>query len=181
MSEQKCQRCAVVLVLLVVVDVGGLVTDGGGRPRTVVAMTEETPRASDGEKVCAWCGGPIQQTGVGRRKDYCSRTHREYAYRARREAEMRLVAYSRGRADAARSNSTTVDRRGGLESTVDESGRAVPELPSAPPRLPAPAAAEESAPAPTAGRVIRPGTPAGRRPRLPPPPGVRREPTLFDE
>ncbi|PVC78847.1 hypothetical protein DBP19_36950 [Streptomyces sp. CS090A] len=170
------------LVLLVVVDVGGSVTDGGGRPRTVVAMTEETLRTSDGEKACAWCGGPIQQTGVGRRKDYCSRTHREYAYRARREAEMRLVAYSRGRADAARPNSTTVDRRGGLESTVDESRRAVPGPPSAPPRLPAPAAAEESAPAPAASaRVVRPGTPSGRRPRLPPPPGVRREPTLFDE
>ncbi|MBV1956245.1 hypothetical protein KUG12_18140 [Streptomyces sp. BV333] len=83
-------------------------------------MKHDTPRDADGAKLCAWCGGEIEQPGVGRRRDYCSRTHREYAYRARREAEMKLVAYSRGRADAARPNSSTVDTRRDSIPTVDE-------------------------------------------------------------
>ena len=86
----------------------------------------ETPRGADGEKACAWCGGQIRQSGVGRSKDYCSRTHREYAYRARREAEIKLVAYSRGRADAARSVSSTVDNRRDRVPTVDETRAPVP-------------------------------------------------------
>ncbi|MFD6273949.1 hypothetical protein ACFWFL_31515, partial [Nocardia asteroides] len=53
-------------------------------------MTEDTPRTPDGAKLCAWCGGAIRQSGVGRSRDYCSRTHKEYAYRSRREA--RLIA-----------------------------------------------------------------------------------------
>ncbi|MFG3223141.1 hypothetical protein [Streptomyces sp. NPDC048185] len=89
-------------------------------------MKHDTPRDVDGEKLCAWCGGPIKQSGVGRSRDYCSRTHREYAYRARREAEMKLVAYSRGRADAARSVSSTVDTRRDPVPTVDETRAPVP-------------------------------------------------------
>ncbi|MEU8623209.1 hypothetical protein [Streptomyces sp. NPDC048623] len=83
-------------------------------------MKHDTPRGTDGAKLCAWCGGEIKQSGVGRSRDYCSRTHREYAYRARREAEVKLVAYSRGRADAARSVSSTVDTRQDSVPTVDE-------------------------------------------------------------
>ncbi|MFE4198893.1 hypothetical protein ACFRJ9_23865 [Paenarthrobacter sp. NPDC056912] len=62
-------------------------------------MSTETPRDADGNKLCGWCGGPIQQKGVGRSRDYCTRTHKEYAYRARRDQEIRFRAYSKGRAD----------------------------------------------------------------------------------
>jgi hypothetical protein len=89
-------------------------------------MKRDTPRATDGAKLCAWCGGEIKQSGVGRSRDYCSRTHREYAYRARREAEVKLVAYSRGRADAVRSVSSTVDTRRDPVPTVDETRAPVP-------------------------------------------------------
>lgn len=97
-------------------------------------MTPDTPRGSDGAKLCAWCGGPIKQSGVGRSRDYCSRTHREYAYRARREAEVKLVAYSRGRADAVRPVSSTVDSRRNPVPSVDET------RPPGPAPVPAPAA-----------------------------------------
>lgn len=89
-------------------------------------MKRETPRATDGVKLCAWCGEPIKQSGIGRSRDYCSRTHREYAYRARREAEVKLVAYSRGRADAMRPVSSTVDTRPDPVPTVDETRAPVP-------------------------------------------------------
>jgi hypothetical protein len=89
-------------------------------------MKRETPRGTDDEKLCAWCGGEIRQSGVGRSRDYCSRTHREYAYRARREAEVKLVAYSRGRADAVRPVSSTVDTRRDPVPTVDETRAPVP-------------------------------------------------------
>lgn len=89
-------------------------------------MKREIPRTPDGTKLCAWCGGEIRQSGVGRSRDYCSRTHREYAYRARREAEVKLVAYSRGRADAVRPVSSTVDTRPDPVPTVDESRAPVP-------------------------------------------------------
>jgi hypothetical protein len=79
----------------------------------------ETPRDADGNKICAWCGGAIVQPPTGRSRDYCSRTHREYAYRKRREAEIRLVAYSRGRADE-RSLSTTGETQPSLVSPVVE-------------------------------------------------------------
>ncbi|MEU3039253.1 hypothetical protein [Streptomyces griseoaurantiacus] len=36
-----------------------------------------------GNRLCLWCGVPIIQTGTGRKRDYCRRTHREYAYRER--------------------------------------------------------------------------------------------------
>ncbi|MFD6591856.1 hypothetical protein ACFWED_33825, partial [Streptomyces anulatus] len=39
-------------------------------------MSTETPRDADGNKLCGWCGGPIQQKGVGRSRDYCTRTHK---------------------------------------------------------------------------------------------------------
>ncbi|BFP57575.1 hypothetical protein SCMC78_73820 (plasmid) [Streptomyces sp. CMC78] len=93
----------------------------------------ETPRAPDGAKLCGWCGGPIQQSGVGRSRDYCSRTHREYAYRDRREAEIRIAAYSRGRADA-QTISTTDESRAAV-SPVDETAGpqvAAPEAPAVP-------------------------------------------------
>ncbi|MEV0938744.1 hypothetical protein AB0J05_49795, partial [Streptomyces phaeochromogenes] len=93
-------------------------------------MKRDTPRGTDGEKLCAWCGGPIKQSGVGRSRDYCSRTHREYAYRARREAEVKLVAYSRGRADAARSGSSSgATRRDPVPTVVDTRGPVAAAVP----------------------------------------------------
>lgn len=88
-------------------------------------MKRETPRNGDDAKLCAWCGGEIKQSGVGRSRDYCSRTHREYAYRARREAEVKLVAYSRGRADARTISSTDASRTDPVPS-VDETVSAGP-------------------------------------------------------
>ncbi|MFD3622573.1 hypothetical protein ACFWWT_47090 [Streptomyces sp. NPDC058676] len=160
-------------------------------------MKRETPRGPDDEKLCAWCGGPIKQSGVGRSKDYCSRTHREYAYRARREAEVKLVAYSRGRADA-RTVSSTDGRRTGTVPSVDETGSAgrapVPAQAANPVPgddflLAPPAASPQESPvlptewraAPTGG--LPPGPSRSKRRRLlPPPPGAQRAeaPTLFE-
>ncbi|WP_217562238.1 hypothetical protein [Streptomyces sp. GbtcB6] len=107
-------------------------------------MSTTNPRDPDGEPLCAWCGGPIQQSAVGRPKDYCSRTHREYAYRARREAGIRIAGYSRGLADA-RANSSTDGTRQDPVPSVDETipaGRAPvppqPAAPSPPPVRPSP-------------------------------------------
>ncbi|MFF9527643.1 hypothetical protein ACF1DV_37615, partial [Streptomyces achromogenes] len=91
-------------------------------------MTTETPRDDSGEPLCAWCGGPVQQSGIGRRREYCSRTHREYAYRARRDREMRLRAYSEGRADERRLSSTDGTPDGPV-STVDETASVPAPLP----------------------------------------------------
>jgi hypothetical protein len=33
---------------------------------------------------CAWCGGRIDQPPIGRLRDYCRRTCREFAYRERK-------------------------------------------------------------------------------------------------
>jgi|SRR5688500_14290720 len=108
----------------------------------------DTPRDPSGEPLCVWCGGEIKQSGVGRRKDYCSRTHREYAYRARREMNMKLRAYTKGRADE-RTVSSTDEIRPKRVTSVDETkpagpapapaqpaGRARPQPRPAPPPLP---------------------------------------------
>jgi hypothetical protein len=104
---------------------------GRGPVGTVTGMTRETPRDDQGEPLCAWCGGPIRQSGVGRRRAYCSRTHREYAYRARREEQLlaaaRAAAYMEGRADgvrAARAPVPSTDQtRWVADTTVDETRR----------------------------------------------------------
>ncbi|MEU8030681.1 hypothetical protein AB0C13_18855 [Streptomyces sp. NPDC049099] len=92
--------------------------------------TTETPRDTDGEPLCAWCGDPIKQSGVGRRRAYCSRTHREYAYRDRRDRERLLRAYSKGRADE-RSFSSVDERK-------DAGGKSVPQPVAPLPRKPKP-------------------------------------------
>ncbi|MFC8366215.1 hypothetical protein ACFUIY_40915 [Streptomyces griseorubiginosus] len=43
----------------------------------------DIPRDADGSKLCAWCGGPIKQSGVGRSRDYCRRSCRQRAYERR--------------------------------------------------------------------------------------------------
>jgi hypothetical protein len=101
----------------------------------------ETPRDGDGGKLCAWCGGPIRQSGVGRSKDYCSRTHKEYAYRARRDARLIANAYGQGRSEAlaeARRDSTTAESPADPVTPVVETSAQVPK-PLAVPEVPAPA------------------------------------------
>ncbi|MBK3539493.1 hypothetical protein JHN61_25375 [Streptomyces sp. MBT67] len=48
-------------------------------------MEETTAPIEDehGNRLCLWCGGPIVQPETGRKRDYCKRSHREYAYRER--------------------------------------------------------------------------------------------------
>jgi hypothetical protein len=45
----------------------------------------EIPMDDDGNRLCLWCGEPIVEPSprTGRRRDYCKRSHREYAYRER--------------------------------------------------------------------------------------------------
>jgi hypothetical protein len=133
-------------------------------------MEHENPTSGE-DRLCMWCGGPIQQSGRGRRRDYCSRTHREYAYRARREAQIRLKGYLKGQADAHRSISSTDGNRSGPNTSVDETrrpDRAPAKLPSvvAKPSRPEPKSAASGA-----GAVVRQPR---RAPLLPPPPGVVR-------
>ncbi|MEU8545311.1 hypothetical protein AB0C52_35810 [Streptomyces sp. NPDC048717] len=105
-------------------------------------MTYETPRDADGAKICAWCGGPIRQSGVGRSRDYCSRTHKEYAYRARRDGRLIAAALA-----AVRPVSTTVESLEPVSPVVETV--AAEDFLLAPP-VPAPVA-----PAPAAARPVR--------------------------
>ncbi|MFC9099293.1 hypothetical protein ACFT2A_42875, partial [Streptomyces sp. NPDC057072] len=70
-------------------------------------MKHDTPRDPDGAKLCAWCGSPIQQNGIGRSKDYCRRSCRQRAYEARkqREAVVAAVASAVARRDSSRDDS----------------------------------------------------------------------------
>ncbi|MEW1798159.1 hypothetical protein [Streptomyces niveus] len=89
-------------------------------------MKHETPRTPDGAKLCAWCGGPIKQSGVGRSKDYCGRTHRELAYRER--ATQKRIAQALADASPVSStdevpgqrDSSTDENRLAAETSVDE-------------------------------------------------------------
>jgi hypothetical protein len=47
-------------------------------------MDDGMPRDANGLRPCEWCGDPIRQPATGRRRRYCSRTHRELAYRRRK-------------------------------------------------------------------------------------------------
>lgn len=170
-------------------------------------MTETTtPRDADGAKLCAWCGGAILgQSGIGRSRDYCSRTHREYAYRSRRQERLITEALA-----AARLVSTTDERGLGPDTSVDETragrarrvrpaaaGRPEELPPLAPEYLPelireafrpyAPAPEKDTAGEAEAGRErgpVRPAMPlppkgvprTRRRPLLPPAPGAVRLP-----
>jgi len=42
------------------------------------------PQDETGLRACEWCGGLMRQPPTGRRRRYCSRTHRELAYRERK-------------------------------------------------------------------------------------------------
>lgn len=43
--------------------------------------TKETPGRTI---LCKWCGGPVRQTGVGRRREYCGQSCRQRVYETRR-------------------------------------------------------------------------------------------------
>ena len=72
-------------------------------------MKHDTPRDAEGAKLCAWCGEPIRQSGVGRSRDYCRRSCRQRAYEARvqREAVVTAVASAIARRDSSRVESRT--------------------------------------------------------------------------
>ncbi|MER5675295.1 hypothetical protein [Pseudonocardia alni] len=111
-------------------------------------MSYETPRSSDGTRLCAWCGGPVRQSGVGRAKEYCKQGCREMAYRARREQRRIAEAVAAATAPLVSSTddrpvSSTDDRVPHPKTSVDEtvSVQVTPAIP-APAVEPDPPAAE---------------------------------------
>ncbi|ALU98541.1 hypothetical protein WQO_34370 (plasmid) [Streptomyces globisporus C-1027] len=142
----------VVLVLLVLVVVARYGVSHG-TAGSVRRMSETTTAGSP----CAWCGEPVRQSGIGRKREYCGRTHRELAYRARRQQRAVDEAVAQALAAAA-SESSVVEtgpaKRGPDPSVVETSpGQVSPVIPSA----------WRAAPA------------KRRRRLLPPPPGVERD------
>ncbi|MDX2872135.1 hypothetical protein PV443_44595 [Streptomyces scabiei] len=93
----------------------------------------DTPRTADGAKLCAWCGGEIRQSGIGRSKDYCRRSCRQRAYEARKQREVVVAAVA---AAIVRRDSSRDATRKPNDSSRDESvraGRAPVPAPAAPP------------------------------------------------
>jgi hypothetical protein len=149
-------------VLLVVV-VGGqrsICTAAG--LGTVGGMKREIPRGPDGEALCELCFGPIKQSGVGRRKSYCSRLCRDRAYKIRRDERLR----DEGAAAVRRVSPSVETGSGGAISPDGET-----EFGQVDPTIPAPAEPEEDyllAPPVVAEPVLpdawRAPVPAVRRP-----------------
>ncbi|MEU9166111.1 hypothetical protein AB0D29_38275 [Streptomyces sp. NPDC048424] len=85
-------------------------------------MSYETPRSSDGTRLCAWCGGPVKQSGVGRAKEYCKQGCRELAYRQRKQQKLIDAAVAAALVSSTddRSISSTDDRIPAPKSSVDE-------------------------------------------------------------
>ena len=111
----------------------------------------DTPGDTDSAKLCAWCGEPVRQSGVGRSKDYCRRSCRQRAYE-QRQVEKQLAAHRRLWEHTA-SDSSRDDR---AIATRDET------IPAGPPPL-----------------LVLGSLPTGpsqqkRRRLLPPPPGIQR-------
>ncbi|NUO40571.1 MAG: hypothetical protein HOV82_00895 [Streptomyces sp.] len=143
-------------------------------------MTDDTPRRADGAKLCAWCGSEIQQSGVGRSRDYCRRSCRQRAYEQRRideitTANARLIRHELTRQFQASAISSRDSSPEPHDSSRDEIRR--PSIPSRdetrPAAGPAPVpaqAADASPPSPSKAAPSRPG----RRRLLPPPPGTHR-------
>ncbi|MFE3866132.1 hypothetical protein ACFXPT_37835 [Streptomyces goshikiensis] len=105
-------------------------------------MSYETPRASDGARLCAWCGGEVKQAGIGRAKEYCKQGCRELAYRERK-AQKRIadavaaVTASLVSSTDDRSVSSTDERVPRPKSSVDET-KSVQATPAIPPPAIAP-------------------------------------------
>jgi hypothetical protein len=107
---------------------------------------QDTPRAADGAKLCAWCGGPVKQSGVGRSRDYCRRSCRQRAYEARKQREAVVAAVASA---VARRDSSRVEIRSPNDSSRDETVRTVrPQVPAppAPPVVPAAPVVQELPP-----------------------------------
>ncbi|MFD3511223.1 hypothetical protein [Nocardia sp. NPDC058666] len=117
-------------------------------------MSYETPRASDGTTLCAWCGGPVRQSGVGRKREYCKQGCRELAYRERRQQKRIAEAVA---AAVAPLVSSTDDRVPRPKTSVDETAAV-----QATPAIPAPAPIPDP---PAAAPVVTPVTPAPRAAR----------------
>ncbi|MEU4933157.1 hypothetical protein AB0G54_42865 [Streptomyces yokosukanensis] len=86
----------------------------------------DTPRTADGAKLCAWCGGEIRQSGIGRSKDYCRRSCRQRAYEARKQREVVVAAVA---AAVVRRDSSRVESRKPNDSSRDEMRPPVPADP----------------------------------------------------
>lgn len=148
--------------------------------RTVVGMKHETPRATDGAKLCAWCGEPIQQASLGRSRDYCKRSCRQRAYEARKQREAVVAAVASAVARRPASDSSRDEMPGPANSSRDEM-----RLPGRRP-IPTPAEPVADSVLPSAWRAssIPPGPSRSKRRRLlPPPPGAERPEVLplFDD
>ncbi|MDV7222752.1 hypothetical protein [Streptomyces prunicolor] len=92
-------------------------------------MNTETPRDGDNAKLCAWCGDPIRQSGVGRSRDYCRRSCRQRAYESRqfvKRLAANRVLWESAAADSSRDeprnprDSSRVETRKSGDSTRDE-------------------------------------------------------------
>ncbi|MFF0674282.1 hypothetical protein ACFYVE_39470 [Streptomyces tendae] len=86
----------------------------------------DTPRDADGAKLCAWCGDPVKQSGVGRSRDYCRRSCRQRAYEARKQREAVVAAVASA---VARRDSSRVETRTPVVSSRDETRPPVPADP----------------------------------------------------
>jgi hypothetical protein len=150
-----------VLLVLVVVGHRSICTAAG--LGTVGGMKHETPRTPDGAKLCAWCGGEIKQSGVGRSRDYCRRLCRDRAYKQRRDQRLIDAALADARPV---SPSVETGPTGAAVSPDGETG-----FGQVAPPIPAPAVPEEDyllAPPVAADPVLpdawRAPAPAPRRP-----------------
>jgi hypothetical protein len=132
-------------------------------------MKHETPRATDGAKLCAWCGELVRQTAVGRNRDYCKRSCRQRAYEARKQREAVVAAVASAVARRPAPDSSRDEKAGPSKSSRDEM------VSAGPPPVPAPAVPVVESVLPDAWRAssaIPPGPSKQKRRRLlPPPPG----------
>jgi hypothetical protein len=88
----------------------------------------DTPRDAEGAKLCAWCGDPIRQSGIGRSKDYCRRSCRQRAYEQRQidkitQNNVRLIRHMLTEELAASSVSSRDKTRTPDDSSRDETRR----------------------------------------------------------
>ncbi|MER5417888.1 hypothetical protein [Streptomyces virginiae] len=117
-------------------------------------MSYETPRASDGTRLCAWCGGPVKQAGVGRAREYCKQGCRELAYRQRKQQKLidEAVAAALVSSTDNRPVSSTDDPPASPKTSVDETGSAQVK-----PSIPAPSVEPDP---PAVLPVVPPAVPA---------------------
>lgn len=88
-------------------------------------MANGMPKDQNGLDPCDWCGGPIQQPATGRRRRYCSRTHRELAYRERKTVRRVDEAVAAATAPTP-PDTSVVETRPRRVASVDETRRPRP-------------------------------------------------------